>query len=83
MLTYYEITINYLTFFQNSVIIISEKGKGMVNKMNLIEQLELLRIPDSDFFGIDKETQDAYERANQMLDDCLDIVYKYFKKEEK
>ena len=51
--------------------------------MNLIEQLELLRISNSDFFNVDKETQYAYERANQMLDDCLDIVYKYFKKEEK
>ena len=50
--------------------------------MDLIEQLELLRISDSDFFGIDEETQYAYERANQMLDDCLDIVYKYFKKKE-
>ena len=47
--------------------------------MNLIEQLESLRIPDSSFFGVGYETQCAYERANNMLDECLEIVWKWLK----
>ena len=45
--------------------------------MNVIEQLETLRIPDSDFFGLSPEKQDALTRANDMLDDCLEIVWKW------
>ena len=49
--------------------------------MNLIEQLESLRISDSSFFGVGYETQCAYERANDMLDECLEIVWKWLIKE--
>ena len=43
--------------------------------MDLIEQLETLRINDSDFFGQSLEVQREYERANDMLDACLETVY--------
>lgn len=49
----------------------------------LFDELETLRIPDSDFFGQPTEIQHCYERANQMLDDCLDILWKYFYKENR
>lgn len=45
----------------------------------LIEQLEALRIPDVAFFGQSLECQRRYERANAMLDDCLEIVWKWIK----
>jgi len=45
--------------------------------MDLIEQLETLRISDNDFFGQSYEKQCAYARANAMLDDCLEIVWKW------
>lgn len=51
--------------------------------MNLIEQLESLRISDSSFFGVGYETQYAYERANNMLDECLEIVQKWLKERNK
>ena len=51
--------------------------------MNLIEQLESLRISDSSFFGVGYETQCAYERANNMLDECLEIVQKWLKEKSK
>lgn len=47
--------------------------------MDLIEQLESLRISDSSFFGVGHETQCAYERENSMLDECLEIVQKWLK----
>ena len=49
--------------------------------MDLIEQLETLRIPDSDFFGESYERQKRYERANDMLDDCLEIVWQWLYQE--
>ena len=45
--------------------------------MDLIEQLEALRIQDDDFFGASKEITEKYERANEMLDDCLEIVWRW------
>ena len=45
---------------------------------DLLDHLEDLRISDGDFFGKDYATQCAYEKANDMLDNCLQIVYDYF-----
>ena len=45
----------------------------------LLDRLEDLRISDSDFFGKDYATQCAYEKANDMLDECLQIVQDYFR----
>lgn len=50
--------------------------------MDLIERLESLRIPDSEFFNISYEKQCAYTRANAMLDDCLDIIYEWLKEKD-
>ncbi len=47
--------------------------------MDIIEQLETLRIPDSDFFGISTEQQRIYAGKNRMLDDCLEIVWKWIR----
>lgn len=44
----------------------------------LIERLEQLRICEGDFFGKDYATQRAYEKANDMLDACLQEVYEFF-----
>lgn len=40
----------------------------------ILNNLEYLRIPDSSFFGVGYETQCAYERANDMLDKCCEVV---------
>ncbi len=45
---------------------------------DLLDRLEDLRISDDDFFGQDYATQCAYEKANDMLDNCLQIVHDYF-----
>jgi len=45
--------------------------------MDLITRLEGLRIPDFDFFGVSSEVQQVYEGKNDMLDDCLEIVWKW------
>lgn len=40
----------------------------------LIDALESLRIPDSDFFMVGHETQNLYERVNDKLDECLELI---------
>lgn len=47
--------------------------------MELIEQLEALRINDSDFFGVSTEQRHIYEGKNEMLDDCLEIICKWIR----
>lgn len=46
--------------------------------MDLIEQLEALRIPDS-LFGDSAEQQYICVEKNEMLDDCLEIVWKWIR----
>lgn len=50
--------------------------------MDIIEQLEALRISDSDFFGVPIEQVRIYAGKNEMLDDCLEIVWKWLKEKE-
>lgn len=45
---------------------------------DLLDRLEDLRISDGDFFGQDEMTRHGYEKANDMLDDCLRVVHDYF-----
>lgn len=40
----------------------------------LIDALESLRIPDSDFFGVGHETQNLYACVNDKLDECLELI---------
>lgn len=47
--------------------------------MDIIEQLETLRIHDSDFFGTPIEQRRIYAGKNEMLDDCLEIVWKWIR----
>lgn len=47
--------------------------------MDLIEHLESLRISDTDYFAVGYETECAYDRANDMLDECLEIVRKWIR----
>ena len=42
----------------------------------LIDSLKTLYISESDYFGIGADVQCAYDKANEMLDDCIDIVKK-------
>ena len=42
----------------------------------LIESLKTLHIPESEYFDIGADVQCAYDKANEMLDDCIDIVKK-------
>ena len=44
----------------------------------LLERLEQLRISDSDFFGKSEAVRMAYVKANDMLDECLQVVYEFF-----
>ena len=57
------------------VDIIKKKEKSM----DIIEQLETLRIPDSDFFGTPIEQRRIYAGKNEMLNDCLEIVWKWIR----
>ena len=50
--------------------------------MDLIERLETLRIPDSDFFGTSIEQRRIYAGKNEMLNDCLEIVWKWLKEKD-
>ena len=54
----------------------------MVIEMDVIEQLETLRINDSDFFGASTEQQHIYTGKNEMLDECLEIVWKWLKEKD-
>lgn len=40
----------------------------------IIDALEILKIPDSDFFGVSHETKNLYERTNEKIDQCIGIV---------
>ena len=40
----------------------------------IINALETLRISDADFFGVGYETQRAYERVNDNLDECIELI---------
>lgn len=52
------------------------------NIEELLAQLETLRIDvDLESFGEPIETYDKYLRANDMLDDCISIVKKFFNKD--
>lgn len=42
----------------------------------LIESLKSLHIPESEYFDIGADVQCAYDKANEMLDDCIDIIKK-------
>jgi hypothetical protein len=44
---------------------------------DLINRLENLRVGDSDFFNISYGQSMRYEGKNEMLDDCLQVVYDY------
>ena len=48
--------------------------------MDVIEQLETLRIHDSDF-GDSAEQQHICAGKNEMLDDCLEIIWKWLDQE--
>ena len=50
--------------------------------MELIKQLEALRIPDSDFFNTPIEQRRIYAGKNEMLDDCLEIIWQWLYQEE-
>ena len=45
--------------------------------MDLIEQLEELRYSDSDLMNAFHDEFYKYLGANEMLDDCLEIVWKW------
>ena len=49
--------------------------------MDLIEQLESLRILNSDFFETPIEQRRIYAGKNEMLNECLKIVWKWLVKE--
>ena len=53
------------------------------NIEELLAQLETLRIDvDLESFGEPIETYDKYLRTNDMLDDCISIVKKFFNKDD-
>lgn len=45
-----------------------------MNIQELLEELEDLRISESNYFDVSESTRDAYDRANEMLDDCIAVV---------
>ena len=48
------------------------KEENIMDK--IINALETLRISDADFFGVGYETQKAYERVNDNLDECIELI---------
>lgn len=56
----------------------NKENFAMMFLTDLLDRLEDLRISDGDFFGKDEATRYAYEKANDMLDNCLQIVHDYF-----
>ena len=50
--------------------------------MDLIEQLEELRYSDSDLMNAFHDEFYKYLGANEMLDDCLEIVWKWLKEKD-
>jgi hypothetical protein len=49
--------------------------------MDLIEQLEVLRIPLDEILKGTFTEQQKFSWANEMLDNCLEIVWKWLIKE--
>ena len=50
--------------------------------MDLIEQLESLRVSDSEFFDVSDETRARLEGKIDMLDEVLEIVYQWLQKKK-
>jgi hypothetical protein len=50
--------------------------------MDLLERLESLRISDASYFAVGYETECAYDRANDMLDECLEVVREWLKEKK-
>lgn len=48
-----------------------------MNIQELLEELEGLRISESNYFDVSERKREAYDRANEMLDDCIEIVKTY------
>lgn len=48
--------------------------------LDLIYQLDDLHFSDGDFFGKDYATQCAYEKANDKVDECISLVWEFYKK---
>lgn len=43
----------------------------------IIDRLEALRISTVNYFDVDEHKRDAYDKANEMLDDCIEVVKSY------
>jgi hypothetical protein len=68
-----------LTTLTDNVIRIIDK----TSENKLLEELETLRIDvaaECQYQDPTGALQDKYERANEMLDDCINCVRKYFNK---
>ncbi len=63
---------------------LTDGAKRIIDKTSenkLLEELEALRIDvvaECQYRDPTGALQDKYERANEMLDDCIDCVRKYF-----
>ena len=70
------ITTKIPTLTDNTIRIIDKTSEN-----KLLEELEALRIDvaaECQYQDPTGTLQDKYERANEMLDDCIDCVRKYF-----
>lgn len=66
------------TLTDNTIRIIDKTSEN-----KLLEELEALRIDvaaECQYRDSTGALQDKYERANEMLDECIDCVRKYFNK---
>lgn len=65
---------------------LTDGAKRIIDKTSenkLLEELEALRIDvaaECQYQDPTGALQDKYERANEMLDECIDLVRKYFNK---
>ena len=60
-----------------------EMFKGVISQIStaydvekVVEELESLRIDKSNYFGVLNVVAEKYDRANEMLNDAIDIVRK-------
>lgn len=59
-----------------SALSVIEKQPTAYDVEKVVEELESLRIDKSNYFGVLNVVAEKYDRANEMLNDAIDIVRK-------
>lgn len=60
----------------NTMLSVIDKMPTAYNVNNVVAELETLRIDKCNYFGVLNVAAEKYDRANEMLDDAIDVVRK-------